>query len=58
MVPLRVDSFPTKHTIPSISSGTTMSSNNQKIFDRFIHMDPPKFSGAIGKDAYEFMIYC
>lgn len=33
-----------------------MSSDNQKRFDRFIWLDPPKFNNVIGEDTYEFFL--
>lgn len=41
---------------PPVALGTTMSSNDQKKFERFISLGPPKLSEAIGEDAYKFLI--
>lgn len=41
-----------------VASGTIMSSNEQKRFDRFILLGLPKFSSAIDKYGYKFLIEC
>lgn len=51
-----IDSVPIRLNISPVISITVMSSNNQKWFERFIHLAPPKLTGAIGEDSYEFLI--
>lgn len=49
MVPPCVDLGPTRLTVSPVTSGLVMSSNDSK---RFICLDFPKFSDAIGSDNY------
>ena len=35
-----------------------MSADEQKRFEQFMRLSPPKLIGAIGDDAYEFLIDC
>lgn len=52
-----MNSLPTRLAIFFVASGTTMSSDDQKRFEKYINLGLPKFSGAIGNDDYEFLIY-
>lgn len=50
MVPPTCLDFSTRLVVHAIASGLVMSSNDHKIFNKFIWFSPPKFSGAISKD--------
>lgn len=56
IIPLCVDSLTTGLTILPISLGHMMAYDDKNRFKRFIHLDPPKFSGDIGKDPYKFLL--
>lgn len=59
MVPPYVDSLPTRLTILLVISTLVMFLDDHKRFERFIHLTPLKFSGAIWEDTYEFLLdYC
>lgn len=55
LVPLRMDLLTTILTILLVTSGTVMSFDDHK---RFIYLAPPRFSGLIGQDTYEFLLDC
>lgn len=52
IVPPCVDSLPTKVIVLSFILGPIMYSDDQKRFEKFNHLGPPKFSSAIREDAY------
>lgn len=56
VVLLCMDSMPVKLTISPVTSGILMSFDDQKWFERFIYLDPSKFSVMINEDSYEFLI--
>lgn len=58
MVHPHVVSFPTMVTIPPITLTLVMSSGDQTWLERFIWLDPPIFSCAIGEDVYVFLLNC
>lgn len=54
--PSQVVSHPARFAMPPLSASTIMSYEDQKRFKSLTCLDPPRFSGVIGKDAYEFFI--
>lgn len=56
MVPLCIDILTSRLIVSPISLGPIMSFNDQKKFERFIFLGPPKFSNAIEEDAYEILL--
>lgn len=49
-------SQPTKFTMPPLTMSKVMSSEDKSRFEIFAHLGPLRFSGAIGEDAFEFLI--
>lgn len=58
MMPPQMGSQPARFTMPPIVASAAMSFEDQKRFERFTHLGPPTFSGAVGEDAYEFLMDC
>lgn len=56
MLPLHVGYQLAKFTMSALIASTIISFKDQKRFERFTHLGPPRFSGVIGEDAYEFLI--
>lgn len=49
-------SYPSRFTMPPFAVSIIMSFEDQKRFERFTHLGPPRFSDVVEKDAYEFLI--
>lgn len=58
MLPPSIGSQPTRFTIHTLDRSIILSSNDPKRYERFTHLVPPRFIGAVDKDDYEFFINC
>lgn len=56
VVALYVEAFPTRLMFLLVVPGLPMFADKQKRFERFMCLSLPRFSGAIGEDAYEFLV--
>lgn len=56
MIPILMGSQLARFTMPPIIASGTMSSEDQRRFQRLTLLDPPKFSNVIGEDAYQFLM--
>lgn len=55
MLSCQVGFLPTKFTMPIIIVSKVMSSKDLKRFERFNYFGPPRISGFVGEDTYEFL---
>ncbi|PHT78051.1 hypothetical protein T459_16103 [Capsicum annuum] len=58
MLPPQIGSQPARFTMPHFTESIIMSSEDQKRFERFTYLGPPRFSGVMDEDAYEFLVDC
>ena len=45
-------------TVPWLTTGPIMTSDQQKLFSKFLKLKPPVFKGAESEDAYDFLVDC
>ena len=43
-------------TIPRLTTGHIMTSDQHELFSKFLKLKPPVFKGADSEDAYDFMV--
>ena len=45
-------------TFPRLTTGPIMTSDQHKLFTKFLKLKPPVFNGAESEDAYDFLVDC
>ena len=56
MLPPQIGYQPTRFTMSPLVVSTVMSFKDQKRFERFTHLGPPRFNGTVDENSYEFLI--
>ena len=54
----RMDASLEIRTFPRLTTGPLMTSNQHKLFNKFLKLKPPVFKGAESEDAYDFLVDC